>query len=156
MEMTLDWYPSLERYTTASRTDCVTELTDEQWLLIEDLFPWEGPSRVGGRPQAPPRECFEGILWVLRTGARWKDLPKSFPSFTTCWRRFKTWTESGVFRLAWERLVEQLQLEGKIDWVEGMADGTFAPAKKGENALVPLNAARVPRSCCSWMVRERH
>ncbi|QDU78630.1 hypothetical protein Pla110_03340 [Polystyrenella longa] len=73
MEMTLEWYPSLERYTTASRTDCITELTDEQWLLIEDLFPWEGPSRVERRPQAPPRECFEVILWVLRTGARWKE-----------------------------------------------------------------------------------
>ncbi|WP_390620493.1 transposase [Polystyrenella longa] len=54
-------------------------------------FPERGPPKFGGgRPQAPPRECFEGILWVLRTGARWKDLPKSFPSFTMCWRRFKS------------------------------------------------------------------
>ncbi|QDU82589.1 hypothetical protein Pla110_43490 [Polystyrenella longa] len=154
MDMTLELYPSLERYLAASRTDCVTELTDEQWLLIEDLFPWEGPTRAGGRPQAPPRECLEGILWVLRTGARWKDLPKSFPSFTTCWRRFKEWTESGVFRLAWERLAEKLQREGELDWSEGMAEGTFAPAKKGGNVLARPNVARAPRSCCSLMDTE--
>lgn len=53
------------------------------------LFPWNPPTRLGGRPRIPPRACFEGILWVLRSGARWKDLTRSFPSLTTFWRRFK-------------------------------------------------------------------
>ena len=51
MQMSLEWYPSLERYTSASRADSDTERTDVQGFLIEDLFPDEGPSRAGGRPQ---------------------------------------------------------------------------------------------------------
>jgi transposase len=154
MNPMLNLFPSLEQYLSASRTDRSTQLTDQQWLLIEDLFPWEPPSRCGGRPQAPPRACFEGILWVLVTGARWKDLPKYFPSFTTCWRRFKQWTESGLFVIAWARLLQELDRRGELDWSEGMADGTFASAKKGANALAPPNAVKEPRSCCSLMVME--
>ena len=70
--------------------DC--ELTDEQWQLIEDLFsePPVGPQ--GGRPVIASRPCVEGIIWILRSGARWKDLPERFPSATTCWRRLQQWT----------------------------------------------------------------
>lgn len=131
MKLTLLWFPSVERYHTASKTDRLTQLTDEQWALIEDLFPWEPPTRDGGRPKVPPRACLEGILWVLRSGARWKDLPEHFPSPATCWRRLQEWTEDGVFQQAWERLLWKLDRRGRIKWDEGFADGTFSPAKKG-------------------------
>ncbi len=142
MKLTLMWFPSVGRYRTASKTDRLTQLTDEQWLLIEDLFPWEPPSRLGGRPQVPPRACFEGILWVLKSGARWKDLPKSFPSYATCWRRFKHWTESGTFQKAWARLLRKLDRLGRLDWEEAIGDGTFSPAKKGAPVSVSASAAR--------------
>jgi hypothetical protein len=67
------------------------ELSDEQWSLISDLFVDPAPDPRGGRPRADARRCVEGILWILRTGARWKDLPRSFPSYVTCWRRFEQW-----------------------------------------------------------------
>ena len=51
------------------------QLTDEQWALISDLFPVPTPDPRGGRPRADVRHCLEGVLWVLRSGARWKDLP---------------------------------------------------------------------------------
>jgi len=54
-----------------------SQLTDEQWLLISDLFPGPTPDPRGGRPRASVRQCLEGILWVLRTVARLKDLPHS-------------------------------------------------------------------------------
>jgi transposase len=60
------------------------ELTDEQWSLIADLFVSPKPDPRGGRPRAGARSCVKGILWVLRSGARWKDLPRSFPSYVTC------------------------------------------------------------------------
>lgn len=134
MLMTLMWFPSLGRYRTASMTDRLSQLTDRQWALIADLFPWEPPSRRGGRPQAPPRLCLEGILWILRSGARWKDLPGRFPSPTTCWRRHKEWTESGVLQKVWRRLLEKLDRRGRIRWQQAIGDGTFAPAKKGAPA----------------------
>ena len=89
MLLKFHWWPSAGRYSGASMTDPESQLTDEQWFRIADLFPWEPPSRAGGRPRIEPRACLEGILWILRTGARWKDLPKSFPSPPTCWRRLQ-------------------------------------------------------------------
>ena len=107
------------------------QLTDEQWLLISDVFPVPVPDPRGGRPRTDARRCLEGILWVLRSGARWKDLPRSFPSYVTCWRRFVEWSSAGVWDQAWRRLVEQLDRRGDVEWEQGFADGTFASAKKG-------------------------
>jgi transposase len=146
MKLTFVWWPSLRRHRTASTTEPQSQLTDEQWFLIADLFPWEPPSCAGGRPRVPPRACLEGILWVLRTGARWKDLPKCFPSYPTCWRRLKEWSESGVFQRAWARVLRKLDGLGRINWEEAVADGTFASAKKGVSASARPSAAREPRS----------
>jgi transposase len=107
------------------------QLTDEQWLLISEFFPVPSPDPRGGRPRAEARHCLEGILWVLRSGARWKDLPSSFPSYVTCWRRFVEWSKAGLWDQAWCRLVDQLDRQSKVAWKEGFADGTFASAKKG-------------------------
>ena len=80
---------------------------------------------------ADPRACFEGVLWILRSGARWKDLPPRFSSYATCWRRFVEWTDNGALDKAWARLLRKLDKSGRVDWSEGFADGTFASAKKG-------------------------
>lgn len=125
------------------------QLTDEQWALISDLFPVPAPDPRGGRPRADVRQCLEGILWVLRTGARWKDLPRSFPSYVTCWRRFVEWSGDGVWDKAWSRLVEALDRNGQVDWEEGFADGTFASAKKGAISSARPSGAKGPSSC-SW------
>ena len=114
-----------------SRMEPEFELTDEQWGLISDLFDDPPPSPLGGRPRASSRDCFEAIAWVLRTGARWRDLPSHFPSYPTCWRRLNQWTDEGLFKKAWARLVNKLDRQGKIDREESMADGTFSSAKKG-------------------------
>lgn len=138
------------------------ELTDEQWTLIADLFASPRPGRQGGRPRVDPRRCLEGILWVLRTGARWKDLPKSFPSYVTCWRRLAEWTATGLWEKAWRRLLGKLDQQGRLNCAEGFADGTFASAKKGANTSARPVAARAPRSwslptatVCPWRSRLR-
>ena len=146
MQLTFVWWPSTRRYDTASRMEPLTELTDEQWSVIEDLFPWEPPTRVGGRPRIPPKPCLEGIIWVLRSGARWKDLPESFPSYPTCWRRLQTWSKSGVFQKAWERCLRELDGLGEIDWKTALADGMFARAKKGAIAWEKPSVVRGQRS----------
>ena len=104
---------------------------DLEWLLIADLFPEPVMTRAGGRPPTAARPCLEGILWVLRSGARWKDLPSEFPSYVTCWRRFRDWTRGGVWRRAWERLACELDDLGGVDWRVLLADGSFSRAKKG-------------------------
>ena len=146
MKLTLKMWPRRGRNRTGSRTEPTSELTDRQWFLIAELFQNPDPSPAGGRPRIEPRPCLEGVLWVLRTGARWKDLPKIFPSPATCWRRLKEWTESGVFQQAWERVLHTLDRRGRINWQEAIADGTFSSAKKGVTALARPSAARARRS----------
>ena len=133
MLISLSAFPRRGRNKTGSRTVPKPYLNDGQWLLIDDLFPYQRTTARGGRPPVLPRPCLEGILWVLVSGARWKDLPERYPSPSTCWRRLKEWTESGVFRAAWIRLLGMLDEFRDIHWEEAIADGTFAPAKKGVN-----------------------
>ncbi len=125
-------------------------LTDEQWELIEPLFPKPKPRADGkGRPPAPNRTCFEGILWILQTGAAWRFLPDEFPSPSTCWRRLQKWQEEGVWLSAWRALLGGLDEEGLLRWDETFLDGSFAPAKKGASQSVKPSAAR-ERSGWYW------
>lgn len=131
MHLTLRWWPSRGRNITGSRTVPKSELTDEQWFLIADLFVEPPRSSAGGRPRVAPRPCLEGILWVLRTGARWQDLPIQYPSPATCWRRQQEGGESGVLHAAWQRLLQQRSDLRRLRLDEAIADGTIAAAKKG-------------------------
>ena len=106
------------------------EVTEAQWAKIEPLLTKPPRSPKGGRRRLPDREVFEGILWVLRSGARWKDLPRGYPSFSTCWRRLQEWQEADVWLSAWRTFLGQLDAQGQLDWHEVFADGTFAGAKK--------------------------
>lgn len=69
----LMWPPRRRPNTTGSRTAPKPFLNDAQWLAIADLFPHPPVSPAGGRPRVEPRPCLEGILWILASGARWKD-----------------------------------------------------------------------------------
>ncbi|HLY59136.1 MAG TPA: transposase [Terriglobia bacterium] len=125
------------------------ELTDEAWSKIEPFLTDKKPSSKGGRKFKPKRECFEGILWILRTGARWKDLPDCFPSPSTCWRRLERWEENGDWERAWHAFLDQLGQRDKRMWEEVFADATFVPAKKGVIASVKPSAAKA-RSWLWW------
>ena len=84
-----------------------------------------------GRSWACNRACFEGILWILRTGSPWRFLPDKYPSPRTCWRRLKQWEEQDVWLDAWRALLGALDGEGLLQWDECFLDGSFAPAKRG-------------------------
>jgi transposase len=117
-------------------------LTDQQWNRIEPLLPPETPRPKGGRRRADDRLVLEGILWVARTGARWRDLPDTYPSPSTCWRRLRNWEEEGVWVGIWRAFLSQLDQRGLIDWEETFMDGSFAPAKKGARESEKPNGVR--------------
>jgi transposase len=125
------------------------QLTEAQWAKIEPLLPKFKRSRKGGRKPADNRRVLEGILWVLRSGARWKDLPDEFPSPSTCWRRLRDWEEQDVWLDIWRAFLAELDEKGQLDWAETFADGSFAPAKKGALASERPNVERV-RSGWWW------
>ena len=106
-------------------------LTDEQWERIAPYLPEHPRSPKGGRPPADDRECLEGILWLLRTGARWCDIPVDLPSGSTCWRRLRDWAGEGVLPDIHAILIEELDELGELDFDELLADATFIRAKKG-------------------------
>ena len=85
-----------------------SELTDAQWVHIAPLLPEPTASPKGGPQPIPNRPVFEGILWVLRSGARWKDLPERYPSPSTCWRRLRDWEAQDIWLKAWRALLKQL------------------------------------------------
>lgn len=128
--------------TTGSRTAPKPFVSDSQWVLIEPYLRNPPPSPKGGRPPVDPRPCLEGILWMLRSGARWQDLPDRYPSPATCWRRLQKWTQSGVWLTVWQMLVALLDDLGQIDWEEAIGDGTFAPGKRGVKTLVSPRRAK--------------
>lgn len=119
------------------------EMTDAQWAVVEPLLPALEASTGGGPKPVPNRPCFEGILWVLRSGARWKDMPKHFPSASTCWRRLQMWEDAEALLDAWRALLGTLDAAGQLKWHECFADGTFSPAKKGAKTWEKPNAERV-------------
>jgi len=95
------------------------ELTDLQWAILDALIP-EPPRRNDGkgRPWKARRSVLNGILWVLRTGAPWSDLPGRYPSYQTCHRRFQQWVRSGIMRCVLEALAEDLRIQGRLDVTE--------------------------------------
>lgn len=114
------------------------ELTDEQWERLRTLLP---ESRGPGRPWHDHRTMLNGMLWILRTGAPWRDLPERYGKFTTVHQRFTRWRRDGTL----ERFVEHLQGEmdaaGMLDWSLWCVDGSNVRAarcaagaeKKGEH-----------------------
>jgi transposase len=71
-------------------------------------------------------------LWILRTGAQWRELPKKYPAYQTCHRRFQQWVRSGQLNKALRALARELHGHGLLPLEEGLLDGTFASAKKGD------------------------
>ena len=118
-------------------------LSDKQWSKIKERLPQPPRRKRRGRPRADQRLVLEGILWVLRSGARWRDLPKGYPSSSTCWRALREWEERGVWLTIWRGLLGQLDQKGKLNWSEVFLDASFAPAKKGGSAWVKPDVAKV-------------
>lgn len=122
-------------------------LTEKQWEKVQALVP-EGAVRSDGRgrPWRDKRAVLEGIFWIVKTGARWKDLPKEYPPYQTCHRRFQAWVEAGVFDRVIEVLARDLQDRGGIDMSECFIDGTFSLAKKGGYVWERLSGVKAARS----------
>jgi transposase len=125
------------------------DLTEQQWLAIKRFVPRaerRPPGEKGGRPWQPARDVLNGILWVLRTGAPWGDLPGRYPPYQTCHRRFQTWVRKGLLPKVLAALRRDLETRGGIEDVEGFIDGTYVPAKKGGPALAAAERGTRQRS----------
>ena len=127
------------------------DLTNAQWAFIEPLLP-EPPRRADGRgrPWRDSREVLNGVLWILRTGAQWSEMPDRYPPHQTCHRRFQQWRRAGVMDRLLEALARDLERRGGIKLDECFVDGSFSPAKKGAPESAKPSGARAARS---WRLR---
>jgi transposase len=108
------------------------DLTDAPGAVLAPYFASPLPRPDGrGRPWQEARQLLHGVLFILRTGCAWADLPRSYAPRSTGHDRFQTWIESGVFAAARNELASNLEANGWIDRRECFIDGTFAPAKRG-------------------------
>jgi transposase len=112
------------------------DLTNGQWAVIAPLLvekPRIKHRKVDGRgrPRVPARDVWNGILWVLRSGVPWHDLPDRYPPYQTCHRRYQEYCRDGTFKKVLQALARDLRDRGDLDLTETFIDGIFAPAKKG-------------------------
>ncbi len=112
------------------------ELTDDQWTRLEPLLPPQRPPT--GKPNRDHRTIVNGMVWRLRTGAPWRDLPERYGPWETVYSRFRRWRQAGI----WDRVLAAVQAEGDtagaLDWRLHFVDGSTvrahqhaAGAKKG-------------------------
>jgi transposase len=102
-------------------------LTDEQWQRIEHLFP--KPAWTG-RPRTDFRKTFDGILWILRTGAPWRDLPAEFGPCKTVFHHFNQWRKDGLLATIVAELQVELGLQDCLDHELWCIDGTNVRAAR--------------------------
>ena len=110
------------------------EVPDELWeriepILLEDAPP--PPKEHGGRPRIDLRAALNGIIFRLRTGCQWNQLPRHFGDDTSIHRWFGRWCRHGVFARVWAVLVEQCDELGAVQWKWQAADGRLGKARFG-------------------------
>ncbi len=130
------------------------ELTDEQWELVAPRIPRKAART--GRPPKDPRLMLNGILWILGTGAPWRDLPERFGSCKTVHRYFSQWRRSGVFAAVIEALQIKLDDRGLIDWELWCVDGANVRASRAaagaDKKVSPTT--RTSRRITRWAAAE--
>ncbi len=112
-------------------------VSEELWEIIEPLIPKvERRYRYPGRMRVGDREVLTGILFVLRSGIPWEELPQEMGcgSGVTCWRRLREWQQQGVWQRLHEVLLAKLNAAGEIDWQRAAIDSSHVRAFGGASA----------------------
>ncbi len=103
-------------------------LTDAQWARIQPLLP---PPKRRGRPRADDRTTLDAILYRLKSGCRWCDIPRRYGDHVTAWRRLRDWSADGTWTRIWQSFVADLNRADKLDWERCAIDGSYVRAKGG-------------------------
>jgi transposase len=120
------------------------EVSDAEWSILDSVIPKS--TAKTGRPARDRRTMLNGLLWILSTGAQWRDLPERFGPWETVYGTFNRWRALGVFDAIVNALHLRLDQEGKIDWDLWCIDGTSvrgsrsaAGASKKASSGIPTN-----------------
>lgn len=122
------WAATADTIKRREQTALAVTLTDAQWAEIAPLLP--APAATG-RPRAHDRRTLEGILYVLRNGCRWHDLPARYGDPVTCWRRFVRWETSGAWEAIWSTLLRTMDPQTRLTWALAILNHHRIPTKPG-------------------------
>lgn len=130
------------------------EVTDEQWEVIQPILPKR--TAKTGRPPSDPRLMLNGILWILRTGSPWRDLPERFGPWQTVYDHFAKWRALGAYDRILEALHIRLDADGSIDWDLWCIDGSSVRASRAAAGASKKAAAATRKSqrTTLWAARE--
>jgi transposase len=135
-------------------------LTDALWQRIEPLLPPPKPRRRRhpGRKPIADRNALTGILFVLKTGINWEDLPAEMGcgSGMTCWRRLEAWTRAGVWPKLHAVLLAELEGAEKIDWSRASIDSSFVRARGGGGKTGPSPGDRRKKGSKHAVIVDAH
>ena len=113
------------------------ELTDGEWERIKGYFE-DGKPKGKGRPRSDLRTMLNGIIWIARSGAAWRDMPERYGAYTTVYGWFKRWEESGLFAKILKDLGMEADLQDmSLDSTSCKAHPASAGAKKGLQTRKP-------------------
>ena len=98
------------------------ELTQEEWERIKPLL----PNREGlqGRPAKDARMMINAMLWIVATGAPWRDLPEHYGPWKTVYNTFRRWTKSGLWERIYETLLKDTPASNPVEWTIWQMDST--------------------------------
>ena len=133
------------------------DLTEVEWRILRVLLPVERArgQRGRGRPPQDNRNIINGILWRLRTGAPWRDVPEKYGNWNTIYRRFLRWSKSGIWESVATALAETMAESGhySIDSTTVRAHISAAGGKGGLiNELLAARGAGSPVSFTVWLM----
>jgi transposase len=106
------------------------ELSDAQYARLEPLLPEPRHHGKAGRPWLPHRVVVNGVLWILRTGAPWRDLPERYGKWNTVYARFRRWRRDGTWTRLYSRILDEADDRGRVDRELWCIDGTIARAAR--------------------------
>ncbi len=134
-------------------------LDDELWKVIEPMLPPPKPRRFRhpGRKPISHRQALTGILFVLKTGIPWEDLPQEMGcgSGMTCWRRLRDWQAAGVWQQLHETLLARLQAADEIDWSRAIVDSSPVRALHGGKKQDPIPPTKPRQGASTTSLRMR-
>ncbi len=115
------------------------EISAALFKKIEPLLPAFVASTKGGRPRVSDEMALNGVLFVLRTGIPWEELPQElgFGSGMTCWRRLRDWRAAGVWHELHLKLLNELRQADKLDFSRFSMDGASVPSPRGARTQAP-------------------
>jgi transposase len=115
----------------------IWQVSDALWAVIAPIVAELDPPKATGRPRVDARATADAIIFRLRSGCQWNQLPERFPDDSSVHRTFQRWVRLGVFERIWGALVDACEELGGVDWEWQAADAAMGKARLGGISSAP-------------------